>query len=70
MSVHTLRVDWPSCQAHGLCAEILPEIVSLDQWGYPIVHEPVSGQVLDMARNAVKACPTLALRLTQVPKRH
>jgi ferredoxin len=70
MSVHTLRVDWPSCQAHGLCAEILPEIVSLDQWGYPIVHEPVSGQVLDMARNAVKACPTLALRLTQAAKRH
>jgi len=70
MSVHTLRVDWPSCQAHGLCAEILPEIVSLDQWGYPIVHEPVSGQVLDMARNAVKACPTLALRLTQAPKSH
>jgi ferredoxin len=70
MSVHTLRVDWPSCQAHGLCAEILPEIVSLDQWGYPIVHEPVSGQVLDMARNAVKACPTLALRLTQASKRH
>jgi ferredoxin len=70
MSMHTLRVDWPSCQAHGLCAEILPEIVSLDQWGYPIVHEPVSGEVLDMARNAVKACPTLALRLTQAPKRH
>jgi ferredoxin len=70
MSMHTLRVDWPSCQAHGLCAEILPEIVSLDQWGYPIVHEPVRGEVLDMARNAVKACPTLALRLTQAPKRH
>jgi ferredoxin len=70
MSVHTLRVDWPSCQAHGLCAEILPEIVGLDRWGYPIVHEPVSGEVLDMARSAVKACPTLALRLTQAPKRH
>jgi len=70
MSVHTLRVDWPACAAHGLCAEILPEIVSLDQWGYPIVAQAVSGEVLDMARSAVKACPTLALRLTQEPKRH
>ena len=70
MSVHTLRVDWPACSAHGLCAEILPEIVSLDQWGYPIVAQAVSGEVLDMARSAVKACPTLALRLTQEPKRH
>jgi ferredoxin len=66
MSARTLRVDWPACKAHGVCAEILPEILSLDQWGYPIVHEPVTGDVLDMAKAAVKACPTLALRLTEV----
>ena len=65
MSEHTLRVDWPACKAHGLCAELLPELVSLDPWGYPIVHEPVRDEVLKMARRAVKACPTLALRLTQ-----
>ena len=70
MSAHTLRVDWPACKAHGVCAEILPEILSLDQWGYPIVHEPVTGDVLDMAKAAVKACPTLALRLTKPPHRH
>ena len=70
MSNHTLRVDWPNCKAHGLCAEILPEIVSLDQWGYPIVKGPVTGDVLTMARSAVKACPTLALRLTKAPPRH
>jgi ferredoxin len=70
MSEHLLRVDWPACQAHGLCAEILPEVVSLDEWGFPIVHEPVEGDVLEMARRAVKACPTLALRLTEPPPRH
>ena len=69
MSDHKLRVDWPSCKAHGLCAEILPEVVSLDRWGYPIVHDPVKGEVLEMAKSAVKACPTLALRLTQPPPR-
>jgi len=61
---HTLRVDWPACKAHGLCAEILPEVISLDEWGYPIVHETVNGEVLELARSATKACPTLALRLT------
>ncbi|HEY5247858.1 MAG TPA: ferredoxin [Dermatophilaceae bacterium] len=70
MSDHTLRVDWPECKAHGLCAEILPEVVSLDEWGFPIVHEPVRAPVLDLARIAVKACPTLALRLTKAPPRH
>jgi ferredoxin len=70
MSEYTLKVDWPACHAHGLCAEILPEVVSLDEWGYPIVEGPVQGDVLEMAVSAVKACPTLALRLTQPPKRH
>ena len=67
---HTLRVDWPACKAHGLCAEILPEVVSLDQWGFPIVHEKVTHDLLDLAKTTVKACPTLALTLVQQPKRH
>jgi ferredoxin len=67
---YTLRVDWPSCTAHGVCAEMLPEVLSLDQWGYPIVHEPVTHEVLEMAKATVKACPTLALRLLKAPPRH
>ena len=67
---HTLRVDWPNCKAHGLCAEILPEVISLDRWGFPIVHEAVGSELLDLAKGSVKACPTLALRLVQKPSRH
>jgi ferredoxin len=70
MSEYTLRVDWPECHAHGLCAELLPEVVSLDEWGFPFVHETVKGDVFEMAKAAVKACPTLALRLTQPPRKH
>jgi ferredoxin len=69
-SDHTLRVDWPACKAHGLCAEMLPEVISLDEWGYPIVNGTVTREVLELARSAVKACPTLALRLTQPPSKH
>ncbi|MEO8555336.1 MAG: ferredoxin [Actinomycetota bacterium] len=70
MSSHQLRVDWPACKAHGLCAELLPEVVSLDEWGYPIVHDAVKDDLLVLAKAAVKACPTLALRLIQPPPRH
>ena len=70
MSEHQVRVDWPACKAHGVCAELLPEVISLDEWGYPIVHGTVSNDVLMLARSAVKACPTLALRLIQPPPRH
>ena len=63
MSDKRLRVDWPACDAHGLCAELLPELVALDEWGYPIVADTVPGQLLPLAQQAVRACPTLALRL-------
>ena len=32
-----LRVNPIACEAHGMCAELLPERVTLDDWGYPIV---------------------------------
>ncbi len=58
-----LRVDWPACTARGLCHELLPEIVELDPWGYPLVTGPVTDDLLADARAAVRACPQLALRL-------
>ncbi len=58
-----LRVDWPSCQARGLCHELLPEVVDLDEWGYPIVRGEVTDELVADARAAVRACPRLALRL-------
>lgn len=63
MSARELWVDWPECRARGLCHELLPELVDLDEWGYPIVHGPVPDQLLADARAAVRACPRLALRL-------
>lgn len=61
---HQLRVDWPACAARGLCHELLPDVIELDEWGYPIVTGPVPGELLADARAAVRACPRLALRLT------
>ncbi len=59
----SLRVDWPACKARGLCHELLPEIVELDEWGYPLVTAPVDAELLADARAAVRACPQLALRI-------
>lgn len=59
-----LRVDWPTCQARGLCHELLPEVVDLDEWGYPLVLGEVTEELVADARAAVRACPRLALRLT------
>ena len=58
-----LSVDPIACRAHGLCAELLPEGIRLDEWGYPILSPgPVPGELTGDARRAVAACPSLALR--------
>ena len=63
-----LRVNWIDCDAHGVCAELLPEMIRLDDWGYPIVSpDAVTHGSLKHARRAVKACPKLALILEEAP---
>jgi ferredoxin len=59
-----IRVDPIACTGHGLCAELLPERIELDEWGYPIIDgEPIPADLLAHARAAADACPKLALRL-------
>ena len=72
MTRRRLQVDWPACKAHGVCAELLPEIVELDEWGYPVIAPgPVPAALRRHAQRAVSSCPTLALRLvaTEEPER-
>lgn len=57
-------VDRIRCDGFGMCAELLPELIQLDDWGYPIVVAGVvPGPLLEHARRAVAVCPVLALRL-------
>jgi ferredoxin len=58
-----LKVDPIACDGHGLCAELFPERVRLDDWGFPIVEGDVPPVLEKHARKAVAACPVQALRL-------
>jgi ferredoxin len=59
-----LRVDPIGCTGHGICAELLPELIRLDDWGYPIIEDvAVQPPLMDDVRRAITACPALALRL-------
>ena len=59
-----LLVNPIDCEGHGVCAELLPEAITLDEWGYPIIDpRPLPPSLERHARKAVSACPTLALRL-------
>jgi ferredoxin len=59
-----IRIDDIACDGHGVCAQLLPELIRLDDWGYPILSSgPIPTGLLVHARRAVSACPKLALRL-------
>jgi ferredoxin len=61
-----VRVNPIACVAHGVCAELLPEWVELDEWGYPVLDgEPLPAQLVTHARRAAAACPARALVLSE-----
>jgi len=63
-----LSVDPIACTGHGLCAELLPELVALDRWGYPLLaDQQVPAKLVRRTRRAVTDCPALALKLTRAP---
>ena len=56
-----------ACDAFGFCAELLPERVTLDEWGYPIVDgRPVESHLLGLAVRAAAECPRRAVHLERV----
>jgi ferredoxin len=66
----SIRVNPIACDGRGLCAELFPERIVLDDWGYPIVDEtPIPPSLEHHARRAVTMCPTLALALTESDER-
>ena len=59
-----LAVDRIKCDGRGLCAEILPEKIRLDSWGYPIIAPgPVPEHLMGLAQRTVDDCPVLAIAL-------
>jgi ferredoxin len=59
-----ITVDPVACDAYGYCAELLPEVITLDEWGYPIIDDgPLPAELIALAKRAVRDCPKRALTL-------
>jgi ferredoxin len=71
---YRLVVDPIACDGAGVCAELFPEMVSLDPWGFPVIDgdgvhgDGVPDALVDLARRATVSCPRLALTLVRLPK--
>jgi ferredoxin len=53
-----IAVDRIACTGHGVCAQLLGG-VTLDEWGYPVVHDASASA--GEANTAVRMCPARAL---------
>jgi ferredoxin len=61
-----ITIDPVACDAYGYCAEILPEVIGLDEWGYPIVRDgPLASELVAFARRAARDCPKKAFTLRE-----
>lgn len=63
-----LRVNPIRCDGRGLCAELFPERIRLDDFGYPMIDaRPIPVDLMAHAQRAVTDCPVLALFFEQDP---
>jgi ferredoxin len=61
-----IAVDFIACDGRGVCAELFPERITLDEWGYPIVsNDEITPELMAHAKRAVAACPVLALKFVK-----
>jgi ferredoxin len=58
-----IRIDRDRCIGSGMCSVYAPATFSQDDEAKVIVIDP-AGDDADAIRNAIEACPTRALRLT------
>ncbi|MFC3994725.1 NADH-ubiquinone oxidoreductase-F iron-sulfur binding region domain-containing protein [Nocardiopsis sediminis] len=59
-----MMLDWSRCDGHGLCSVLAPDLVQLDNNGYPQkTVMAVPEKFRDTAEKAVEMCPALALRI-------
>jgi ferredoxin len=70
MSGLRITIDPVACAAYGYCAELLPEAISLDEWGYPIVDDrPIPAELMALAKRAARDCPKRAISLRKTKNR-
>ena len=69
-AITRLHIDWTRCDGHGSCADLLPDLLGVDDFGFPVPRSGERDPAIptrdeESARHAVRNCPVMALRLYQ-----
>jgi ferredoxin len=66
VTVLKISIDPVACEAYGYCAELMPEAITLDEWGYPIVDgRPIPAELAALAKRAARDCPRRAITVSE-----
>ena len=74
----SLHINWTRCDGRAVCVELLPDVLTRDDWGYPIATAPsprspsnvdIAAEDLAAAQDAVALCPVLALTLLRTERK-
>jgi len=59
-----LRVDWIKCDGYGLCGDLVPDLIQLDEWRYPILPaDAVDDSRVHELQRAIDCCPMRAITI-------
>ncbi len=57
-------LDRPRCEGHGLCEEVAPKLMHLDDAGELVLDvEEVTDENAEQMKAAVRVCPVAALKI-------
>jgi ferredoxin len=64
----TLVLNPILCDGRGLCHDVAPDLIELDEWGFPLLpggglRAALGREDLRAAERATHACPLLALHI-------
>jgi ferredoxin len=65
-AVNLLEVDRNKCCGYGMCAEVCPEVFSLDENGFVVANmTEIPEELMESAEEAVYCCPEDVLKITK-----
>ena len=64
---YRLLVDPIACNSRGLCAELLPELITVDDWSLPVITAAeTTAHLAAEAAAVVRPCPRLTRCMVMV----
>jgi ferredoxin len=68
-AVNLLEVDRNKCCGYGACAELCPEVFSLDENGFVVANtSEIRQELMAAAEEAADSCPEEVLKITKAQR--